>query len=56
MINYQIYRIKSLQGNILDGDMSGLIGDDFGEFTINFNIMSDSVYKANDYGKYDPTE
>ena len=56
-----------------DGDMSGLISDDFGEFTINFNIMSDyenhydyplykvtkvaeSVYKANDYGKYDPTE
>ena len=56
-----------------DGDMSGLIGDDFGEFTINFNIMSDyenhydyplykvtkvaeSVYKPNDFGKYDPTE
>lgn len=53
--------------------MSGLIGDDFGEFTINFNIMSDyenhydyplykvtkvaeSVYKPNDFGKYDPTE
>lgn len=24
-----------------DGDLSGLISDDFGEFTINFNIMSD---------------
>lgn len=56
-----------------DGDMSGLIGEDFGEFTINFNIMSDyenhydyplykvtkvaeSVYKPNDFGKYDPNE
>lgn len=24
-----------------DGDLTGLIGDDFGEFTLNFNIMSD---------------
>ena len=25
----------------MDGDLTGLIGDDFGEFTLNFNVMSD---------------
>lgn len=38
-----------------DGDLTGLIGDDFGEFTLNFNVMSD--YESHpDYPLYKVTK